>query len=75
MAAIYVLGAAVTGSLMLVMCLAAGLGVFLSFVTSYLGAVVVMGLIMLTRLWAIRQQDQWTLHDEAEHSPSFRHSA
>lgn len=71
MAAIYIFGAAVTSTLMLMMCLAGGLGVFLSLAVSYLGAVAAMGLIMLARLRATARHGPGAGHEEAGLSPSL----
>lgn len=70
MAAIYVFVAAVSSTLMLVMCLAGELGIFLSLVVSYLGAVAMMGLIMLARLRATARHGQGTGHEEIRLSTS-----
>jgi len=57
MAAVYLLGAAVSATMILLGCLASGNGFLTSLLFSYLGALVVIALLVVARLWATRPLD------------------
>ena len=72
MAAVYLLGAAVSATVILLACLAGGYGFLTPLLGGYLGALFVMALLILARLWATRPLEHEADQEKTGLTPDYR---